>query len=74
MDQTTAWDIGAQLGTFCFADHSYYGQGEQIQHHTEDDLVWGMAYRINPDHEAEVRAYLGEWLFDLTIVYLMLMI
>ena len=24
-----------------------------------EDYVWGVAYRIHPDHEEEVRAYLG---------------
>jgi cation transport regulator ChaC len=26
----------------------------------EEDYVWGVAYRIDPDKEDEVRAYLGE--------------
>jgi hypothetical protein len=26
----------------------------------EDDIVWGIAYLIDPPREAEVRAYLGE--------------
>ena len=25
-----------------------------------EDWVWGVAYRIDPEREAEVRAYLGE--------------
>jgi cation transport regulator ChaC len=25
----------------------------------EEDYVWGVAYRIDPDKEDEVRAYLG---------------
>ena len=27
----------------------------------EEDYVWGVAYRIDPSKEDEVRAYLGEF-------------
>ena len=32
----------------------------QLEHPVEEDTVWGVAYRIDPEKEGEVRAYLGE--------------